>query len=134
MRGILRVIPSEASCKSHRKLVIRSIPNERLLDDLVDGHYLPIDDWETALDDGKTLPCLALRADEPGENSFNSYASILWVQAKLRKFDGWCHGPSQLWGTVVLLYGDDEFYDTLIETLAFRELQDSRGFDAYQGR
>lgn len=132
MRGILRVIPSDASVKSHRSIVLLVPPARSFLEDIVGGRLDLIGDLRTILHKGQAHPCMAFQGRTRGNDlkPQNLFAEMLQLQALVRKtgfVETGANPPDSIRGTVVILSGDDPFLKELIGDLL--ELGDANSFD-----
>ena len=113
MRGILRIIPSAGSKKSHRLMVMRQTPSPMLIDAVVGGGRKVVVGFDTILHRGEAVPCTVYQGLEAGVEP-NAFANLLWLQALIRK-----HGfseaktSSSIDGSVVVLFGDPEFMENV---------------------
>src|SRR5277367_1821086 len=109
MQGILRVIPTPASRKAHRLLLMRQAPSPLLIEAVVGGGRKIVEGFDTTLHGGRAVPCVVFYGSEALAEP-NPFANLLWLQALVRKHGfSDTHIPSSISGSVAMLFGDDPF-------------------------
>jgi hypothetical protein len=113
MQGILRVIPTPASRKAHRLLIMRQAPSPLLIEAIVGGGRQIVEGFDSTLHGGRAVPCVVYYRSEAFSEP-NPFANLLWLQALVRRH-GFAdtHTPSSISGSVAMLFGDETFMRAL---------------------
>ena len=128
MRGVLRLLPSEGSNMSPRKIVLRQAPSPSLIEDCISGKLRVVHGFDTVLEEGGPVRCLAFRARTTTDLRSNVLANWLWLQSLIRANpEGFSetrkNEPRTLTGPIAALYGDDAFMKDLIHAFLALDIQ-----------